>query len=58
MDELFTKIRTLYFNNKATTERTWKCALIVALFWGLYMGERTTIGNTCVNVLTCLCVKI
>jgi len=31
----FTKIRTPYFNNKATTERTWNCASIVVLFGDL-----------------------
>jgi len=30
-----TKIRTLYSNNKATTESTWNCAFIVVLCWGL-----------------------
>ena len=54
----FTKVRTPYFNKKATTERTWNCALIVVLFWDLQTGESTTIGNMCVNILTCLCVKV
>jgi hypothetical protein len=38
-----TKIHTRYSNNKVKTERTWNCASIVEMFWGLWTDESTTI---------------